>query len=102
MRKILIVLAFLFAVIAIAFAILPMGTIGLIPAGLALLFSVLAFVKSSPEQKNIPKWLLVAATLTLIVIIARSFATDTVANDPEFEKTKIESKQEDLKDLEDL
>lgn len=102
MRKALIVLAFIFTLIAIVFAILPMGTLGVLPAGFAIVFGALALLKSVPEQKNIPKWLLVVAVLTLVVIIGRSFVPDEVEKDQAFEQKKIESKKEDLKDLEEL
>ena len=102
MRKILIVLAFLFGLIGIAFAILPMGTIGLLPAGISLVLGLLAFFKSAPEGKNVPKWLMIVAALTLLIIIGRSFVPDEVEKDTQFEQKKIESKQEDLKDLEGL
>jgi hypothetical protein len=102
MRKVLIVLAFIFAVFGIAFAILPMGTIGLLPAGLSLIFAVLAFFKSAPENRNLPKWLMIIAALILAVIIGRSFIPDEVVQDTEFEQKKLESKQEDLKELEEL
>lgn len=102
MRKLFIVLAFIFAILGIAFAVLPMGTIGVIPVGLSLIFGILAFVKSPEEQKNVPKWLIVVAVLTLVVIVGRSFVPDEVQQDTEFEQKKVESKQEDLKDLEEL
>jgi len=102
MRKVLIVLAFLFAIIGIAFAILPMGTLGFLPVGLSLLFGALAFVKSDANDKTVPKWLLIVAAVTLVVIIGRSFVPDEVAQDAQFEQKKIESKQEDLKDLEGI
>jgi hypothetical protein len=102
MRKVLIVLAFIFAIFGIAFAILPMGTLGVLPIGLSLIFGVLALLKSSPEQKNVPKWLLIASALILVVIVGRSFVPDEVEKDVQFEQKKAESKQEDLKDLEEL
>jgi hypothetical protein len=102
MRKLFIVLAFIFAAIGIAFAILPMGTIGVLPVGLSILFGILAFVKSAPGDKNVPKWLIIIAGLTLVVIVGKSFVPDEVAADAQFEQKKVESKQEDLKDLEEL
>ena len=102
MRKVLIVLAFIFAAIGIVFAILPMGTLGVLPVGLAIVFGIWAFVKSPDGQKNVPKWLLIVAGLTLLVILGRSFVPDEVEKDAQFEQKKIESKQEDIIDLEEL
>lgn len=102
MRKALIVLAFLFALLGIVFAILPMGTLGILPVGLSLVFGGLAYYKSAAEDKAVPKWLLIVAGLTLIVVIARSMMPDEVEQDVQFDQQKIESKQEDIKDLEEL
>ncbi len=102
MRKVLIVLAFIFAVIGIPFVILPLGTLGVLPAGLSLLFGALAFFKSPAGHKNVPTWLMVLAGLLLAVIVIKAMIPDEVVKDNEFEQKKIESKQEDLKDLEEL
>lgn len=102
MRKSLIVLAFIFTIIGILFAILPMGTLGILPIGLAILFALVAFVKSDAGEKNVPKWLLIIAVLTLVVIIIRATIPDEVQEDAQFEQKKIESRQEDLQDLEEL
>ena len=102
MRKALIVLAFIFAILGIVFAILPMGTLGVLPVGLSLIFGALAYVKSDANDKVVPKWLLIVAGLTLVVVIARSMIPDEVAQDQQFEQKKIESKKEDMKDLEGL
>ena len=102
MRKVLIVLAFIFAILGIVFAILPMGTLGVLPVGLSLVFAGLAFMKSDASNRNVPKWLLIVAGAILLVIIIRSLIPDEVEKDVQFEQKKIESKQEDLKDLEGL
>ncbi|MBK9223926.1 MAG: hypothetical protein IPO23_03345 [Flavobacterium sp.] len=103
MRKLFIVLAFIFAFIGIAFSILPLGTLALLPIGLALIFGLIAFLKSDAQQKNVPKWILIVAGVTLIIVIGKEILiTDEVAKDEQFEQKKIESKKEDLKDLEGL
>lgn len=102
MRKVLIVLAFLFAILGIVFVILPMGTLGLLPVGLSLIFGSLAFYKSEANDKAVPKWLLIVAGLTLLVVIVRSMIPDEIAQDTQFEQQKVESQKEDLKDLEGL
>ncbi len=102
MRKVLIVLAFIFAILGIVFAILPMGTLGVLPVGLSLVFGGIAYMKSDATNRNVPKWLLIVAGAILVVIIVRSLIPDEVEKDVQFEQKKIESKQEDLKDLEGL
>jgi preprotein translocase subunit SecG len=102
MRKVLIVLAFIFAILGIVFAILPMGTLGVLPVGLSLVFGGIAYMKSDATNRNVPKWLLIVAGAILVVIIVRNLIPDEVEKDVQFEQKKIESKQEDLKDLEGL
>ena len=102
MRKILIILAFLFAILGIVFAVLPMGTLGLLPVGLSLIFGGLAYYKSEAADKTVPKWLLIIATVTLVVVIGRAMMPDEVAQDAESAQQQIESQKEDLKDLEEL
>ena len=102
MRKAFIVLAFIFAILGIVFVILPMGTLGVLPVGLSILFAGLAFAKSDASNRNIPKWLLIIAGLTLVFVIVRAMMPDEVEQDVQFEQKKVESKQEDLQDLEEL
>ena len=102
MRKVLIILAFVFAVLGIACAILPFGTIGILPTAISLICGLLAFFKSDPQGKNIPKWLMIVAALTLFVIIGKSFIPDEVGKDAAFDQKKIQIQNEDKKDLEDL
>lgn len=103
MRKVYNVLACVFVIVSIVFVILPMGTLGLLPVGIALVFAVLAFMNSESVQKKFPKILLIVSSLLLVVILAKAYATpDQVAQDAEFKQKKIESKKEALKDLEAL
>ena len=102
MRKVLIVLAFIFAILGIVFAILPMGTLGVLPVGLSIVFAGVAYAKSDESNRNVPKWLLIVAGLLLVVVLVRAMMPDEVEQDVQFEQKKIESKQEDLQDLEGL
>jgi EamA domain-containing membrane protein RarD len=103
MRKLFIGLAILFAILGIVFAVLPLGTLALLPIGLALIFAFIAFIQSDINQKSLPKWILIVAGLTLIIVIGKvSLVEDEVAKDEQFEQKKVESKLEDLKDLEDI
>lgn len=102
MRKAFIVLAFIFAILGIVFVILPMGTLGVLPVGLSIVFAGLAYAKSEASNRNVPKWLIIVAGLTLVVVMVRAMMPDEVEKDVQFEQKKIESKQEDLQDLEGL
>jgi hypothetical protein len=62
----------------------------------------LAFAKSAASNRNVPKWLLIIAGLTLVFVIIRAMMPDEVEQDVQFEQKKVESKQEDLQDLEGL
>lgn len=102
MRKLFNILAVLFIVISVVFAILPMGELGYIPVGLSLLFSAWSLFISEGGAKKFPKILLIISALLLVVIVVRAMMPDEVAADTEFDQKKIESKNEDLKDLEEL
>lgn len=103
MRKLFIVLAIVFAILGIVFAVLPLGTLALLPVGLALIFAFIAFIQSDINEKNLPKWILIVVGLTLIIVVGKvTLVEDEVAKDEQFEQKKVESKLEDLKDLEDI
>ena len=80
-----------------------MGTLALLPVIFAIVFGVIAFITSDSSHKNSPKWILIIAILTLIIVVGKeTLIPDVVAKYPKFEQKKIESKKEDLKDLEGL
>lgn len=103
MRKTSSIVAVVFAILGIVFAVLPLGTLALIPVLISVLFAGIAFVKSDVSQKKLPKWILIVSVMTLIVIFAKeTLIKDEVAKDAQFDQKKVESKKEDLKDLEGL
>ena len=103
MRKLFIILASVFCVLGITFTILPLGTLAIIPIGIALILAFLAFKKSDKNQQKFPKILLIIAGICLLAVVGKElFIKDEVAKDTTFEKTKIENKKEDKKELEDL
>ncbi len=103
MRKLFIVLAFIFAVLGVIFTILPTEKIGFIPTVLTLIFSFLAFKKSEIAQKGFPKVLFIFAIVLIVVGFVKAFLIkDEVVIDKQDEIQKIESQKEDKKDLEEL
>ncbi len=103
MRKSSIILASIFCVLGIAFTFLPMGTLAILPIGITIIIAFLAFKKSEGNQQKFPKILLIAAGVCLLAVIGKElFIKDEVAPDVTFEKTKIENKKEDQKELENL
>lgn len=103
MRKLFLVLASLFTVLSVVFAFLPLGTLGLIPVGIAILFGLLAFQKSDVNARKLVKVLLVFAFLSLIIITGKEFfIKEEIAKDNVFENQKKATKKEAKKELEEL
>ena len=68
MRKALNIVSIVFAVLGIAFTILPMGTIALLPIGLTVLAAAVSFWKSKDKQRNLPRIVLVLSVITFLVV----------------------------------
>lgn len=103
MRKIFVISATFFTVLGIVFAVFPLGTIPILPIGLALISTLIAFLKSNYKQKKYIKLLLLITLVTFLVVIGKDvFIKNKVIFDKQFEQSKIESNKEDLNDLEGL
>jgi membrane protein implicated in regulation of membrane protease activity len=103
MRNILITISIFFGVLGIVFVILPMGTIAFLPAGIALVLSIIAYFVSEKSKKKFPYILIVLFVVLLLSAGAKKvFVKDTVKVEKQFLKEKQESKQEAQKELEDL
>lgn len=103
MRKSTLILASIFTVLGIVFSFLPLGTLALLPIVLAIIFSFITVTKSEAEFKKLPKMLLVVGVICFLVVVSKQFfIKDEVAVDTTFEKTKIETKAEAKKELEDI
>ena len=103
MRKLFLVLGVIFTLLAIIFSILPMDTIAFLPIGLALIFCLLLLKKSEGNQKKLPTILLLLCVLSSVFVLGKTLLIkDEVEKDAEFEKAKVETKQEAKQELEDL
>ncbi len=103
MRKLFLVIASIFTALSIVFAFLPLGTLALIPIGIAILFGILALKKSDLKQQNVVKVIVLFAILSFVIVIGKEiFTKDEVVVDKQFDTKKIESKKEAKKDLEEL
>ena len=103
MRKLFLVLASIFTTLSILFAFLPLGTLALIPIGIAILFLFLALKKSDLKQQKAIKVILLFAILSLVVVVGKEiFMKDEVEVDKQFDTKKTESKKEAKKDLEEI
>jgi hypothetical protein len=101
MTRLFIILSIIFAVFGLAFTILPMGTIALIPIALALIFAFIAILRQ--REKLFPKILLLHIFINLLTVIGKEvFVKDVVETDQQFESVKEQSEQEAQKELEDL
>lgn len=102
MRKLFLILAFIFIILGCIFVFLPLDTIALAPLVVGFAFAVLAFLKSDEIQKKTLKFLIIIGIVAAIAIIGKHFLTnDEVVIDQQFEKTKIESEKEAQKTLEE-
>ena len=103
MRQLFLVIASIFTVLSVVFAFLPLGTLALVPIGIALLFGFLALKKSDTKQAKWVKVLLVVSVLSLVFVVGKEFLTkDEVEVDQQFDAKKVESKKEAQKELEGL
>ena len=103
MRQLFLVIASVFTALSVIFTFLPLGTLALIPVGIALLFGFLALKKSDVKQAKLIKVLLVVSVLSLVFVVGKEFFTkDEVEVDKQFDAKKVESKKEAQKELEGL
>lgn len=80
-----------------------MDTLAFLPIGLALVFGLLLLKKSEIGKKKFPNILLLVCVLCSVFVLGKTlFVKDEVQKDVQFEQQKIESKKEDIKDLEGL
>lgn len=103
MRKLFFGITIFFTALSVVFAFLPLGTLALIPVGIALVFGFLVLKKSDTSQVKWIKVLLVITTLSLVFVLGKEvFAQDEVEVDQQFETQKAESKNQAQKELEEL
>ena len=103
MRKLFIILAAVFAVVGLIFAILPMGSIAFLPIILAIVLALVAMWKSNDNQKKTPKWILVIALAILVLVTVKVvFVKDKVVVDQQFIQENVDSKEEAQQELEGL
>ena len=103
MRKLFIILAAVFAVVGLVFAILPMGSIAFLPIIIAIVLALIAMWKSNDNQKKMPKWILIIALAILVLVTVKLvFVKDKVVVDQQFIQENVDSKEEAQQELEGL
>ncbi len=105
MRKLYSILGVSFAVIAVLLAVLPLSNLAFIPAIIAFIFGILAFLRTNKEKKGKH----IIQLTFLLVIIALSFATyksiyakTEVGNTEQLEKLEKASEEKAIEELEDI
>ena len=72
MRKLFLIIASVFTILSIVFAFLPLGTLGLLPVGIALLFGFITLRKSNATQAKLIKVLLWSLVNTILIFFTSS------------------------------
>lgn len=103
MKKLLIISACVFTVLSAVFSALPLGTLALLPIGIAFILSFSALKNAPTSSQKLPKILLALTVLSLLVVLGKEILIkEEVAKDDQFEKVIEQSKTENKKDLEEL
>lgn len=104
MKKIILIIATVIAILALILAFTPTDTIPLLPAIISLILGFLALKMHQKAQAStqFPKIVIAISFLAATIVCGKSlFIEDTVAVDEAFEEKKEETK-EDIKELNDL
>ncbi|HHT22464.1 MAG TPA: hypothetical protein GXZ87_04005 [Bacteroidales bacterium] len=80
-----------------------MGSIALLPTGLALISAIIASVLKKPNKSTkVPKTLVIIASVLLVIAIAKLFVKNEVKGKEEFKLEQLQSQQEAINELEEL
>lgn len=105
MKKIFTILGFSFAVIATLLAVLPLYKFSFIPAILALIFSVLAFIKARKDESS-TQFIQLSLLLTIISLTLCTyksiFTKNEIGDTQKLEKREEKTKEEAKEELDDL
>ncbi len=105
MRKVSIILGLILAVLAVILAVLPLYKLSFIPAALAFVFGVIAFLKSKKEQQS-THVIQVVFLLTIIALALAGyksiFSVKEVGDTKELQQLERLRKDEAKEELDDL
>jgi membrane-bound ClpP family serine protease len=105
MKKLVIVLGFISAILAVILAVTPLFKIAFIPGVTALVFGILAIVilKANKDSKKSIQLIFLLTIIALVVTTYKSvFDTVEVGNTEELIEKENESEEEAIKELEGL
>ncbi len=105
MRKASIIFGFIFAILAVILAVLPLYKFAFIPAILAFVLGVLVFIKSKKEGLS-THTIQIIFLLTIIALGLATykavFSTTEVGDTEQLEQREKESEEKSIEELEDL
>ncbi|MBR9846056.1 MAG: FUSC family protein [Algicola sp.] len=105
MKKLIIILGFISAILAILLAVTPLSKIAFLPAGAALLFGVIA-IYISKGKKELKKSIQLIFLLTIIALVVTTyksiFNNVEVGNTEELIEKENESEEKAIEELEEL
>lgn len=104
MNKLLAVLGLIGAILGVVFAFLPISNLAVIPASIGLFLGLIAFLRSKKEGKtSFPRVVMLIALLAIIVSVGKQLIfTDEVKEDTEFIEKTDKSKEDAVKEIEEL
>ena len=101
MKKALIIIACILSLISIVFAVLPLGTLALIPIVPAIALGLVLYRKSEGMQMHMARLAMIVSSMMLLIVIGKqAFMKDKVEKDTQFEQRKAESEKEAKQALE--
>lgn len=105
MNKLFTILGFIGAVLALIFSFLPISNLAIFPAVIGLILGLIAYT-SARKQKGKSSFQRIVVLLSLIAIIIsvgkQLVFTDTVKEDAQFIEKTEQSRQDAVKELEEL
>jgi uncharacterized membrane protein HdeD (DUF308 family) len=105
MNKLFTILGFIGAILGLIFSFLPISNLAIFPAVIGLIFGLIAYT-SARKQNGKSSFQRIVVLLSLIAIIIsvgkQLVFTDTVKEDVQFIEKTEQSKQDAVKELEEL
>lgn len=103
MKIVINVLASIFLILGLAFTILPMDTLALLPIGVAIALAAISYFLINKKKLKWEKYLLIVSGILVGVVLFKFyFIKNEVAVDKKFKEKRIEVQKQNIKDLEGL
>ncbi|MFD0962587.1 hypothetical protein [Pseudofulvibacter geojedonensis] len=105
MRLLALIIAIIGLIITIAFTIFPVGSLTIFPAIITLVCGFILYRLNKHDERStlFPKIIIGLALVSALISISKNvLIDDTIDNDIEMEQREKKSKQDAVKDLEEL